>query len=194
MCWDKLGKSYFSHLSSWLISPPHTYQIFERTNNGWWGREWKMSCLCYPGNTRRQGLHHPGFLLQTNSGKERTVLISTAVTFVDVSAPAVAGFRARPTINAKLPFNFFFPFVWRKSLKKGGYTSRTEWLWGPSATSHFIRLPDQYTSPPHSFPSFWKFYSTWFDFKMGHYLILVISKTLNTQILRGNQIAPLGRR
>ncbi|ELK26343.1 Tectonic-1 [Myotis davidii] len=48
---------------------------------------------------------------KTNSGKERTVLISTAVTFVDVSAPAVAGFRARPTINAKLPFNFFFPFV-----------------------------------------------------------------------------------
>uniref|UniRef100_A0A667GVE4 Tectonic family member 1 n=1 Tax=Lynx canadensis TaxID=61383 RepID=A0A667GVE4_LYNCA len=48
---------------------------------------------------------------ETNSGNERTVLISTAVTFVDVSAPAEAGFRARPTINAKLPFNFFFPFV-----------------------------------------------------------------------------------
>ncbi|XP_036305203.1 tectonic-1 [Pipistrellus kuhlii] len=48
---------------------------------------------------------------KTDSGKERTILISTAVTFVDVSAPAEAGFRARPTINAKLPFNFFFPFV-----------------------------------------------------------------------------------
>ncbi|XP_025789137.1 tectonic-1 isoform X2 [Puma concolor] len=48
---------------------------------------------------------------ETNSGNERTVLISTAVTFVDVSAPAEAGFRTRPTINAKLPFNFFFPFV-----------------------------------------------------------------------------------
>uniref|UniRef100_A0A8C7BF71 Tectonic-1-3 domain-containing protein n=1 Tax=Neovison vison TaxID=452646 RepID=A0A8C7BF71_NEOVI len=48
---------------------------------------------------------------ETNSGSERTVLISTAVTFVDASAPAEAGFRARPTINAKLPFNFFFPFV-----------------------------------------------------------------------------------
>ncbi|XP_032732192.1 tectonic-1 isoform X3 [Lontra canadensis] len=48
---------------------------------------------------------------ETNSGNERTVLISTAVTFVDASAPAEAGFRARPTINAKLPFNFFFPFV-----------------------------------------------------------------------------------
>ncbi|XP_017521463.3 tectonic-1 isoform X1 [Manis javanica] len=46
---------------------------------------------------------------ETNSGNERTILISTMVTFVDVSAPAEAGFR--PTINAKLPFNFFFPFV-----------------------------------------------------------------------------------
>ncbi|XP_053784188.1 tectonic-1 isoform X2 [Desmodus rotundus] len=50
-------------------------------------------------------------LPETSPGNERTVLISTAVTFVDVSAPAEAGFRARPTINAKLPFNFFFPFA-----------------------------------------------------------------------------------
>ncbi|XP_021531197.1 tectonic-1 isoform X2 [Aotus nancymaae] len=48
---------------------------------------------------------------EANSGNERTILISTAVTFVDVSAPAEAGFRAPPAINAKLPFNFFFPFV-----------------------------------------------------------------------------------
>ncbi|XP_068418951.1 tectonic-1 isoform X2 [Eschrichtius robustus] len=48
---------------------------------------------------------------ETNSGNKRTILISTVVTFVDVSAPAEAGFRARPTINARLPFNFFFPFV-----------------------------------------------------------------------------------
>ncbi|KAM6155767.1 tectonic-1 [Rhynchocyon petersi] len=47
---------------------------------------------------------------RANSGNERTILISTAVSFVDVSAPAEAGFRARPTINARLPFNFFFPF------------------------------------------------------------------------------------
>lgn len=39
------------------------------------------------------------------------MVISAAVTFVDVSAPAEAGFRAPPTINAKLPFSFFFPFV-----------------------------------------------------------------------------------
>ncbi|XP_077015955.1 tectonic-1 isoform X2 [Tamandua tetradactyla] len=48
---------------------------------------------------------------ETSTVNERTILISTAVTFVDVSAPAEAGFRAQPTINAKLPFNFFFPFV-----------------------------------------------------------------------------------
>ncbi|XP_012586477.1 PREDICTED: tectonic-1 [Condylura cristata] len=50
-------------------------------------------------------------LPETDSGKERTILVSTAVAFTDVSAPAEPGFRARPTINAKLPFNFFFPFV-----------------------------------------------------------------------------------
>ncbi|XP_062037873.1 tectonic-1 isoform X2 [Lepus europaeus] len=49
--------------------------------------------------------------MKVHSGSERTTLLSTAVTFVDVSAPAEAGFRARPTINARLPFNFFFPFV-----------------------------------------------------------------------------------
>nr|XP_055091756.1 tectonic-1 isoform X5 [Symphalangus syndactylus] len=48
---------------------------------------------------------------EANSGNERTILISTTVTFVDVSAPAEAGFRAPPAINARLPFNFFFPFV-----------------------------------------------------------------------------------
>ncbi|XP_017655215.1 tectonic-1 [Nannospalax galili] len=50
-------------------------------------------------------------ILEPLPGPERTVIISTAVTFVDVSAPAEAGFRALPTINARLPFNFFFPFV-----------------------------------------------------------------------------------
>lgn len=49
--------------------------------------------------------------LQPLPGPERTMVISTAVTFVDVSAPAEAGFRAPPTINARLPFSFFFPFV-----------------------------------------------------------------------------------
>lgn len=69
--------------------------------------------VCYPEHVsarRKAGLATLSSL-QTNSGSERTVLISTAVTFVDASAPAEAGFRARPTINAKLPFNFFFPFV-----------------------------------------------------------------------------------
>uniref|UniRef100_A0A8D2BAM1 Tectonic family member 1 n=1 Tax=Sciurus vulgaris TaxID=55149 RepID=A0A8D2BAM1_SCIVU len=48
---------------------------------------------------------------EASAGNERTVLISSVVTFVAASAPAEAGFRARPAINARLPFNFFFPFV-----------------------------------------------------------------------------------
>ncbi|XP_069475645.1 tectonic-1 [Ambystoma mexicanum] len=37
--------------------------------------------------------------------------ISSLVTFVDISASAQAGYRAQPTIDAKLPFDFFYPFV-----------------------------------------------------------------------------------
>ncbi|XP_047418200.1 tectonic-1 isoform X4 [Sciurus carolinensis] len=48
---------------------------------------------------------------EASAGNERTVLISSVVTFVAASAPAEPGFRARPAINARLPFNFFFPFV-----------------------------------------------------------------------------------
>uniref|UniRef100_A0A2K6FC68 Tectonic family member 1 n=1 Tax=Propithecus coquereli TaxID=379532 RepID=A0A2K6FC68_PROCO len=48
---------------------------------------------------------------EPNAGNEKIILISTMVTFVDVSAPAEAGFRAPPAINARLPFDFFFPFV-----------------------------------------------------------------------------------
>ncbi|XP_048874665.1 tectonic-1 [Brienomyrus brachyistius] len=45
------------------------------------------------------------------TGGNRVALISTSVTFVDVSAPPQPGYRAPPTIDAKLPFDFFFPFV-----------------------------------------------------------------------------------
>ncbi|XP_069353747.1 tectonic-1 isoform X2 [Eulemur rufifrons] len=48
---------------------------------------------------------------EPSAGHEKLILVSTAVTFVDVSAPAEAGFRALPAINARLPFDFFFPFV-----------------------------------------------------------------------------------
>ncbi|XP_078523606.1 tectonic-1 [Lissotriton helveticus] len=37
--------------------------------------------------------------------------ISSLVTFVDISAPAQPGYKAQPTIDAKLPFDFFYPFV-----------------------------------------------------------------------------------
>ncbi|KAH1180237.1 hypothetical protein KIL84_009073 [Mauremys mutica] len=50
-------------------------------------------------------------LAQTNFGSERTVQIASSVTFIDVSTPAEPGYKAQPTIDAKLPFDFFFPFV-----------------------------------------------------------------------------------
>uniref|UniRef100_A0A671T839 Tectonic family member 1 n=1 Tax=Sinocyclocheilus anshuiensis TaxID=1608454 RepID=A0A671T839_9TELE len=37
--------------------------------------------------------------------------VTSSVSFVDVSASASSGFKAPPTIDAKLPFDFFFPFV-----------------------------------------------------------------------------------
>lgn len=37
--------------------------------------------------------------------------ILTSVTFTPVSAAAAAAYRAMPTIDAKLPSDFFFPFV-----------------------------------------------------------------------------------
>ncbi|XP_072570313.1 tectonic-1 [Paramormyrops kingsleyae] len=49
--------------------------------------------------------------LQSLTGGNRIVSISTSVTFVDVSAPPQPGYRAPPSIDAKLPFDFFFPFV-----------------------------------------------------------------------------------
>ncbi|XP_051765577.1 tectonic-1 [Ctenopharyngodon idella] len=37
--------------------------------------------------------------------------VTSSVSFIDVSAPASPGFKVPPTIDAKLPFDFFFPFV-----------------------------------------------------------------------------------
>ncbi|XP_067395646.1 tectonic-1 [Emydura macquarii macquarii] len=50
-------------------------------------------------------------LAQTNFRSERTIQIANSVTFVDVSTPAEPGYKAQPTIDAKLPFDFFFPFI-----------------------------------------------------------------------------------
>ncbi|NXA49768.1 TECT1 protein, partial [Nothocercus julius] len=50
-------------------------------------------------------------LNQLPSGRERTVPITSSVVFTDISSPAEPGYKARPTINIKLPFDFFFPFV-----------------------------------------------------------------------------------
>ncbi|XP_074868897.1 tectonic-1 isoform X2 [Carettochelys insculpta] len=51
-------------------------------------------------------------LTEANFRSERTVQITSSVTFVDVSTPAEPGYKAKPTIDAKLPFDFFFPFVY----------------------------------------------------------------------------------
>uniref|UniRef100_A0A8C8RK28 Tectonic family member 1 n=1 Tax=Pelusios castaneus TaxID=367368 RepID=A0A8C8RK28_9SAUR len=50
-------------------------------------------------------------LAQTNFRSERTIDVASSVTFIDVSTPAEPGYKARPTIDAKLPFDFFFPFT-----------------------------------------------------------------------------------
>ncbi|KAG8003787.1 Tectonic-1 [Nibea albiflora] len=57
-------------------------------------------------------------VIQTNitsldqlSGGSSTVSITSSVAFIPVSAAALPGYRAMPTIDAKLPFDFFFPFV-----------------------------------------------------------------------------------
>ncbi|XP_048370072.1 tectonic-1 isoform X3 [Sphaerodactylus townsendi] len=50
-------------------------------------------------------------LPQVDSGTGKTIPILSAVTFLDVSAPAEPGYKSPPTVEAKLPFDFFFPFV-----------------------------------------------------------------------------------
>uniref|UniRef100_UPI0037E71082 tectonic-1 n=1 Tax=Semicossyphus pulcher TaxID=241346 RepID=UPI0037E71082 len=57
-------------------------------------------------------------VIQTNSSSldllsagSSILSVSSSVTFTAVSAAALPGYRATPTINAKLPFDFFFPFV-----------------------------------------------------------------------------------
>ncbi|CAJ1057985.1 tectonic-1-like isoform X2 [Xyrichtys novacula] len=57
-------------------------------------------------------------IIQTNtsslallSAGSSILSVSSSVSFTPVSAPARPGYRATPTINAKLPFDFFFPFV-----------------------------------------------------------------------------------
>ncbi|NWX33537.1 TECT1 protein, partial [Notiomystis cincta] len=50
-------------------------------------------------------------LKQLPSGRERIIPITSSVVFTDISSPAQPGYKAWPTINIKLPFDFFYPFV-----------------------------------------------------------------------------------
>ncbi|XP_063172019.1 tectonic-1 [Candoia aspera] len=50
-------------------------------------------------------------LPKVDSGNESILQIFSSVLFVDISAPAQPGYKAWPTIEANLPFDFFFPFI-----------------------------------------------------------------------------------
>ncbi|NXB99084.1 TECT1 protein, partial [Orthonyx spaldingii] len=50
-------------------------------------------------------------LRQLPSGRERIIPVTSSVVFTDISSPAEPGYKAWPTINIKLPFDFFYPFV-----------------------------------------------------------------------------------
>ncbi|NWR45677.1 TECT1 protein, partial [Regulus satrapa] len=50
-------------------------------------------------------------LKQLASGRERIIPITSSVVFTDISSPAEPSYKAWPTINIKLPFDFFYPFV-----------------------------------------------------------------------------------
>ncbi|KAM9371593.1 tectonic-1 [Phaethornis superciliosus] len=50
-------------------------------------------------------------LKQLPSGRQRTIPVMSSVVFTDISSPAEPGYKAWPTINIRLPFDFFFPFV-----------------------------------------------------------------------------------
>uniref|UniRef100_A0A673NCP5 Tectonic family member 1 n=1 Tax=Sinocyclocheilus rhinocerous TaxID=307959 RepID=A0A673NCP5_9TELE len=51
------------------------------------------------------------YLVNRNHYRFHVKLDQNSVSFVDVSASASPGFKVPPTIDAKLPFDFFFPFV-----------------------------------------------------------------------------------
>ncbi|NWS75445.1 TECT1 protein, partial [Crotophaga sulcirostris] len=50
-------------------------------------------------------------LKQLPAGRERTIPVTTSVVFTDISSAAEPGYKVWPTINVKLPYDFFFPFV-----------------------------------------------------------------------------------
>ncbi|NXY33023.1 TECT1 protein, partial [Pomatorhinus ruficollis] len=50
-------------------------------------------------------------LKQLPSGRERIIPITSSVVFTDISSPAEPSYKAWPTIDIKLPFDFFYPFV-----------------------------------------------------------------------------------
>ncbi|NWV90529.1 TECT1 protein, partial [Machaerirhynchus nigripectus] len=50
-------------------------------------------------------------LKQLPPRRERIIPITSSVVFTDISSPAEPSYKAWPSINIKLPFDFFYPFV-----------------------------------------------------------------------------------
>ncbi|NXP41001.1 TECT1 protein, partial [Leiothrix lutea] len=50
-------------------------------------------------------------LKQLPSARERIIPVTSSVVFTDISSPAEPSYKAWPTIDIKLPFDFFYPFV-----------------------------------------------------------------------------------
>ncbi|XP_062312386.1 tectonic-1 [Osmerus eperlanus] len=44
-------------------------------------------------------------------GSSRVIYVTSSVTFIPVEAATLPGYKATPTFDAKLPYDFFFPFV-----------------------------------------------------------------------------------
>ena len=45
------------------------------------------------------------------AGAKQNLDVSTSVSFVDMTQPALAYFAEKPVLEAKLPHDFFYPFV-----------------------------------------------------------------------------------
>ena len=87
-----------------------------------WTRQWKVNPL-----------HNSVCFLQALlSGGSSILTVSMSVAFIPVSAAALPGYNAMPTIDAKLPYDFFSPFVWSKSyltVHRGSTYTGTGYFW-----------------------------------------------------------------
>lgn len=111
-------------------------------------------------------------LIQTLLSRGSSVLpIRSSVAFIPVSAAALPGYRATPTINAKLPFDFFFPFVWSNCSFHLFKLPHKHWY---SVWSSLVLLLDHQSATVYcvnnvhlSFPFFIIKFNTWFHIRFS---------------------------